>query len=67
MLKPYLVIVNGRLAGRKLTRQSAQRVVESFLANGVSASLAQELPNGEFQPLNYEKSIWAYLNSEHQR
>lgn len=61
MNKPYLIIENGKLSGRKATRLGAMKIVEARQAKGINSVVAYELPNGSFEPVEYE-SIWKYLN-----
>lgn len=43
MKRPYLILVDGRLWDRKLTRAGAMKVVEELRDKGLNASLAYEL------------------------
>lgn len=62
MNKPYLILENGKLSGRKATRLGAMKVVEARRNMGINACVAYEMPNGSgFQPVEYS-SVWKYLN-----
>lgn len=43
MGRPYLVLVNGKLWDRKLTRIGAQKVVNFLRAKGLPAAVAYEI------------------------
>lgn len=43
MNKPYLILVNGVLWDRKLTRAGAQKVVDMLRAKGMAAAMAYEV------------------------
>lgn len=49
MRQPYLILVDGRLFDRKLTKAGALRVVDMLQERGLPAVMAYEMENGQYE------------------